>query len=55
MVSLPAPAVPPPPDGDRFTAVRAALRQDNPLWQIQHIDITCDGCEVEPIVGHRSV
>lgn len=22
-------------------------------WQIVHLDITCDGCEVEPIVGER--
>ncbi|KAI7841867.1 hypothetical protein COHA_004396 [Chlorella ohadii] len=38
---------------DRFAAAREALRHDSPLWTIQHLDITCDGCETEPIVGHR--
>lgn len=38
---------------DRFAAVRAALREDGRLWRIEHCDITCDGCEVEPIIGHR--
>lgn len=41
--------------GDRFAGVRAALRQDSPLWRIEHLDITCDGCEQEPIIGHRWV
>lgn len=38
---------------DPFAAAREALRHDSPLWTIQHLDITCDGCETEPIVGHR--
>lgn len=38
---------------DPFEAAREALRHDSPLWTIQHLDITCDGCEQEPIVGHR--
>lgn len=38
---------------DKFAAVRAALRVDSPLWYIQHIDLTCDGCECEPIEGQR--
>lgn len=41
--------------GDKFAAVRAALRVDSPLWYIQHIDLTCDGCECEPIEGQRCV
>ncbi|KAL6768341.1 hypothetical protein ACKKBF_B38755 [Auxenochlorella protothecoides x Auxenochlorella symbiontica] len=40
---------------DAFSAVRAALANvsDSSPWDIHHIDITCDGCEVEPIVGNR--
>ncbi|PRW60037.1 UPF0696 C11orf68-like protein [Chlorella sorokiniana] len=38
---------------DRFEAAREALRHDSRLWHTQHLDITCDGCEAEPIVGHR--
>lgn len=38
---------------DKYAAVREALRRDDPLWEMEHCDITCDGCEREPIVGHR--
>ena len=40
---------------DKFAAVRASLRVESPLWYIQHIDLTCDGCECEPIEGQRYV
>ena len=43
----------PPETEDRFAAVREALRKDSPFWHCEHIDITCDGCESEPIIGHR--
>lgn len=34
-------------------AFREALRQESDIWEIRHIDITCDGCDREPIVGSR--
>jgi hypothetical protein len=42
----------------RFKAVEDALagdvsKQFNGYAYIQHIDITCDGCDIEPIVGKR--
>lgn len=40
-----------------FEAVCQALSRDVskefPCTAIEHIDITCDGCETEPIVGRR--
>ena len=43
------------PSSDRFLAVRQLLAAppSSAAWQIHHIDITCDGCEQEPIVGAR--
>lgn len=41
------------PAACRFEGVREALRRDAAAWFVSHIDITCDGCEVEPITGHR--
>lgn len=38
---------------DKYATVREALRRDDPLWVVEHCDITCDGCEQEPITGHR--
>ncbi|KAI3435956.1 hypothetical protein D9Q98_002014 [Chlorella vulgaris] len=36
-----------------YTGVREALRHESPLWRIEHLDITCDGCLCEPIIGAR--
>ena len=44
-------------DSDEDCAlVRKALEGHacSDLWTVEHIDITCDGCEQEPIVGARS-
>lgn len=45
-------------ESDEFAVVRRALAltggREADLWSIEHIDITCDGCELEPIVGLRS-
>lgn len=43
------------PSIDRFLAVRQLLAAppSSAAWQIHHIDITCDGCEQEPIIGAR--
>lgn len=43
-----------------FTQVRELLSRDAQLasrfgkaCSIHHIDVTCDGCETEPIIGSR--
>lgn len=36
-----------------YAAVREAMRHDSPFWRVEHVDITCDGCECEPIIGKR--
>jgi hypothetical protein len=43
-------------DPSRFDPVRAHMNSDNDPaagFSVEHIDVTCDGCEVEPIVGPR--
>ena len=42
-------------EGDIFSSVRQRLCQESQLWVISHLDITCDGCECEPITGSRQV
>lgn len=32
---------------------RKAMVQPGAPWIIEHVDITCDHCEIEPIVGER--
>lgn len=42
---------------DRFKASRDSLAEIcqklPPFMTIQHVDVTCDGCDVEPIIGNR--
>ena len=43
-------------EGDPFAGVREALRHEQLHgFSIEHLDITCDGCDAEPIVGNRWV
>ena len=43
-------------DEDIFEGVKAALRVvDGVNMRIEHLDIQCDGCGREPIVGDRCV
>lgn len=42
----------------RFGLVKKLLEENPKEWfgqsvQIHHVDITCDGCEMEPIIGNR--
>jgi hypothetical protein len=42
-------------DGEeaRFSLARESLRREASSWVVHHVDITCDGCELEPILGSR--
>ena len=43
-----------PVEGSLFEDVKVALRQvDGANLRIEHIDIQCDGCGTDPIVGER--
>lgn len=37
----------------RSMLIRDALLNRSELWTVAHLDITCDGCETEPIRGSR--
>ena len=41
-----------PPTSDELLAARD-IRKHLPRCEFHHVDVTCDGCEVEPIVGSR--
>ena len=41
-------------DIDAFKGVKNALRRiDDVNLRIEHMDVHCDGCEMEPILGDR--
>lgn len=37
----------------RAESFRKAMLEPSDWWNIEHVDITCDSCEAEPIVGQR--